>query len=111
MAALGRHRAKLLLDLHCPKKEEEEEEEEKDEPPSLIPLLLVGGFAGDNATSAVFLIRLHAQDARHVGRYGSEGQLCSGLCDVQFSLLWCRGIFPWSDLSDHRDFPVAPQDD
>ena len=93
------------------KKEEEEEEEEKDEAASLIPLLPVGGFAGDNTTRAVFLVCLHAQDARHVGRYGSEGQLCSGLCDVQISLLWCRGIFPWSDLSDHRDFPVAPQGD
>ena len=38
MAALDRHRAKLLLDIHCPKKEEEEEEEEKAEAASLIPL-------------------------------------------------------------------------
>ena len=58
MAALDRHRAKLLLDLHCPKKKEEEEEE-KDEAASLLPLLPVGGFAGDDTTRAVFLC-LHA---------------------------------------------------
>ena len=64
VAALDRHRAKLLLDLHCPKKKEEEEEEEKDEAASLIPLFPVGGFAGDDTTRAVFLVCLDAQDAR-----------------------------------------------
>ena len=50
----------ILLDLHCPKKKEEEEEEEKDEAASLIPLLPVGGVAGDDTTRAVFLVCLHA---------------------------------------------------
>ena len=38
VAALDRHRAKLLFDLHCLKEKEEDEEEEKDEAASLIHL-------------------------------------------------------------------------
>ena len=40
-------------------------------------VIYYAGFAGDNAPRAVFL-GLQAHDARHHGRYGPEGQLCSG---------------------------------
>ena len=36
--------------------------------------MCLAGFAGDGSPRAVFLICLHAQDARHFGRYGPEGQ-------------------------------------
>ena len=36
--------------------------------------VVLGGFAGDDSSRAVFLFCLHAQDARHFGRYGPEGQ-------------------------------------
>ena len=36
--------------------------------------MCLAGFAGDDSPCAVFLICLHAQDARHFGRYGPEGQ-------------------------------------
>ena len=36
--------------------------------------MCLAGFAGDGSPRAVFLICLHAQDARHFGRFGPEGQ-------------------------------------
>ena len=49
---------------------------------ALIPCIMDGmdqenslvGCAGDDTARAVFLLCLHAQDARHSGWYGPEGQ-------------------------------------
>ena len=44
---------------------------------SFIKFFLDAGFTIDETSRAVFLVCLHAQDARHFGRHGPEGQLCS----------------------------------
>ena len=61
------------------------------------------GFTGDEAPHAVIIhSRRQAQDARHHGRYGREGQSRGA------SLSRRRSRFSWSCFSaDHRDSPVA----
>ena len=62
------------------RKEEEEEEEEKDDAASLIPLGVF--FLAILHLALCFLPCLQARDARHHGRYGTGGHVCSWLVSL-----------------------------
>ena len=65
---------------------------------SFMKFFLDAGFTGDDTSRAVFLVCLHAQDARHFGRHGPEGQLCSAeeSCGSSTFHSRHRGRSPWS---------------
>ena len=58
-------------------------------PPAGGQLCGMAGFAGDDSPRAVFLICLHAQDARHFGRYGPVGQLRRRGQGLRSCSPWC----------------------
>ena len=63
------------------------------------PALRVAGFTGDDTSRAVFLGCLRAQDARHFGRHGPEGQLRRrGQGLRSRSPLWCSSSLPNVDM-------------
>ena len=56
---------------------------------------LPGRFAAYDAPRAVFpsSVPRVARDARHHGRFGPEGQLCSGMCKAWFAVFSPRDVF------------------
>ena len=58
-------------------------------PPAGGQLRGVAGFAGDDTSRAVFLGCLRAQDARHFGRHGPEGQLRRRGQGLRSRSPWC----------------------